>query len=121
MPHCELEYSDNVLDKPDNHTILKAIHNALAETKLFSLNDIKSRVIVHHNYLIGDGKQSRAFVALKISILSGKDKASKKKISEGCIEILKSSFPKSIKKLKLSITVQILEMDKGTYGRVKNY
>ena len=121
MPHCELKYSDNSLDKPDNHTILKAIHNALVETKLFSLNDIKSRVIVHHDYLIGDGKQDRAFVALKISILSGKDKAIKKKISENCIEILKNFFPRSIEKLKLSITVQIIEMEKGTYRRVKNY
>jgi 5-carboxymethyl-2-hydroxymuconate isomerase len=108
MPHCELEYSDNVLDKPDNHTILKAIHNVLVETKSFSLNDIKSRVIVHHHYLIGDGMQDRAFVALKISVLSGKDETIKKRISENCIEILKDFFPKSVEKLKLSITVQII-------------
>jgi 5-carboxymethyl-2-hydroxymuconate isomerase len=121
MPHCELEYSANVLDKPDNHIILKAIHDVLDRTKLFSLNDIKSRVTVHRDYLIGDGGQDRAFVALNISILSGKDEAAKKRISEDCIQILKDFFPKSIETLKLSITVQILEMDKGTYARLKNY
>jgi 5-carboxymethyl-2-hydroxymuconate isomerase len=121
MPHCELEYSDNILGNLDNSDILKPIHNVLVETKLFSLNDIKSRVIVHHTYLIGDGSRERAFVALKISILSGRDELTKKSISEKCLEVLKKSFSESLEKLKLSITVEIQEIDKGTYGRIKNY
>jgi 5-carboxymethyl-2-hydroxymuconate isomerase len=104
MPHCELDYSDNLLDKLENHTILKAIHYVLTTTKLFLLNDIKSRVIVHQNYLVGDGKPDRAFVALNIIILSEKAAATKKKLSEDSIQMLKDFFPKSIEKLKLSIT-----------------
>ncbi|HKI78380.1 MAG TPA: 5-carboxymethyl-2-hydroxymuconate Delta-isomerase [Ignavibacteriaceae bacterium] len=121
MPHCTLEYSDNVLDKTDDRAILKNIHDVIIETKMFSLNDLKSRTIVHHDYLIGDGDPERAFVTLKISILTGRDDHIRKTISENCLDILKKSFPESFEKLKLSITVQINEMDKGTYSREVNY
>jgi len=121
MPHCILEYSDNIIDKTDNPAILKNIHNILVATKLFSLNDIKSRAIIHHDYLVGDGNPDRAFVNLTVSFLSGKDENVKKKISKDCLEILKKSFPLSSEKLKLSMTVEIRELDKETYLRDKNY
>lgn len=121
MPHCILEYSDNIKDKTDNRAILKNIHDILISTKLFSLDDIKSRAVVYHDYLVGDGNTDRAFVALNISILSGRSAEIKKKISQDCLEILKLSFPESREKLKLSLSVRINEMDKETYRRDKNF
>jgi 5-carboxymethyl-2-hydroxymuconate isomerase len=121
MPHCILEYSENLKDKIDNPAILKNIHDVLIATKLFSLNDIKSRAILQRDYLVGDGNPERAFVSLTISFLSGKDETLRKEISRKCLEILKKSFPQSRKELKLSITVEIRELDKETYLRDKNY
>ena len=121
MPHCILEYSDNIIDKTDNPAILKNIHDTLVATKLFSLNDIKSRAVAHHDYLIGDGDPLRAFVTLKISLLSGRDKKIRQDISKKCLDVLKKSYPLSMEKLKLSVTVQIVEMDKESYSREINY
>lgn len=121
MPHCILEYSDNIVDKTDNPAILKNIHDVLTATKSFSLNDIKSRTVVHRDYLVGNGDTDRAFVALTISFLSGKKAEFKKNISRECMNILIKSFPESREKLKLSMTVEIRELDKETYLREKNY
>lgn len=121
MPHCILEYSDNIIDKTDNPAILKNIHDILVTTGGFSFNDIKSRAVVHGDYLIGDGDPGRAFIALTISFLGGRQTEFKKKISDQCMEILLKSFPESREKLKLSATVEIRELDKDTYLREKNY
>ena len=121
MPHCILEYSDNIIENPNSHEILGIINKKLAETKLFSLNDIKSRILVHHDFVVGDGDSDRAFVTINLSILSGRNDEIKKKLSDTLLNCLEEYFSESLNKLKLSLTVQISELDKNTYGRLKNY
>ena len=121
MPHCVLEYSSNILEKEKTKEALKAIHVALDKTGLFQLADIKSRAVEHHNFLIGDGDSSRAFVTLSLSILSGRSDEVKKMLSSVCLEALKQVYTDSFKNLQFSLTVQIKEMDKNSYMREINY
>jgi 5-carboxymethyl-2-hydroxymuconate isomerase len=121
MPHCILEYSNNISEEPNHSSILRQIHNALFSTGLFDLNDIKSRIIVHNDFYIGDGNAERAFATLAVEILSGKDEDTKKRIAEDCLKVLESNFQNSIKSLKFSLTVQIREIDKPSYSRIKTY
>ena len=121
MPHCTMEYSSNILETLDVNKILKEINKRLAETKLFSLNDIKSRIVVHNNFAVGDGDKNRAFVTINFSILSGRDTETKKMLSNLLLKFLDEYFCESRKKLKLSLTVQISELSKEYYGRIKNY
>ena len=121
MPHCILEYSDNIVENPDKNEILGEINKRLAETKLFSLNDIKSRILVHHDFVIGDGDRQRAFVTINLSILSGRDDETKKKLSDLLLKLLEEYFAESFSELKLSLTVQISELDKNRYGCLKSY
>ncbi len=121
MPHCILETSDNIIDSINRKEILSEINNCLAETGLFNIDDIKSRFIVHNNFVIGDGDENRVFVTLNVAILSGRSQETKNMISKKCLELLKLAFAESLKKLKFSLTVQITEMDKESYARTKNY
>ncbi|OGU55903.1 MAG: hypothetical protein A2V66_18300 [Ignavibacteria bacterium RBG_13_36_8] len=121
MPHCIIEYSANIKENVNKNALLLEINKTLDETKMFSLNDIKSRIIVHDDYCVGDGDPSRAFVTLNVSIISGRDSDTKKIISDLCLDLLKKHFSESLKRLKLSLTVQISELDKDSYGREKSY
>ncbi len=121
MPHCILEYSNNISEQPNHSLILSQIHNALFSTGLFDFNDIKSRIIVHNEFYIGDGNTERAFVSLAVEILSGKDEDTKKRIAEDCLKVLETNFQDSIKAMKFSLTVQIREIDKVSYSRIKSY
>jgi len=121
MPHCILETSDNIIETINKKELLSQINNCLAETDLFNINDIKSRFIVHKDFVIGDGDENRAFVTLNVAILSGRSQETKNMISKKCLELLKLAFAESLKKLKLSLTLQITEMDKESYARIKNY
>ena len=121
MPHCILEYSDNISDKPNSLSLFKQIHKSLVATGLFDLHDIKSRTIVHKDFFIGDGNKERGFATLSVQVLSGRDDKTKKMISDSCLKILEPFFENSLKSMKFSLTVQIYEIDKASYARIKSY
>ena len=73
MPHCILEHSNNIVDQPDFHKLLRQVHEFLAGTGLFKQADIKSRVLCHDLFVVGDGARDRAFVTMNVCIFSGRD------------------------------------------------
>ncbi len=120
MPHCILEYSANVVDRPDMTRLLLDIHDALMATGLFNLADIKSRAIRHEQYFIGDGDPERAFVTLNIQILEGRSDEVKAQIGAAALEVLKRAFPESLRQLKCSLTVQVSEIHRPSYQRYQS-
>ncbi len=118
MPHCILEYSNNIVDQVDFRKLLLEINQFLAETGLFKLSDIKSRVIAHDLFVIGDGAPDRTFITMNLCILEGRDNSVKKDISNSLSKLLERSFPKTIAETKCSLTVRITDMHRESYGKV---
>ncbi|MBX7221715.1 MAG: 5-carboxymethyl-2-hydroxymuconate Delta-isomerase [Blastocatellia bacterium] len=119
MPHCILEYTDNVLDQPNWRELLLEIHEALVASGLFQRADIKSRVVCHSLYVIGDGDPKRAFVTLNLQILSGRTDEQKTSLSQACLTILQRTFPKTLHQGKCSFTVQVSELHRASYQRIR--
>ncbi len=107
MPHCIFEYSANIADEPDWPQILKQVHQGLISTGQFVAGDIKSRVIRHDDYRIGNGEDNQSSVTVNLQILDGRSDEIKREISRMVLEILVAAFPKSLAEQKCSITVQI--------------
>ena len=117
MPHCILEYSGNALDEPDWAATLTALHEVLAATGLFVLDDIKSRVVRHDDFRVGEGRGDRAFVALEIQILSGRPDEVKGGICDAALQVLVRAFPRTVERLTTSVTVQISDIHRPSYRR----
>lgn len=121
MPHCILEYSDNVADRPDLQQVLQDVHDGLMASGLFTSGDIKSRAIEHHTYLVGDGAPDRTFVTLDIQVLSGKDDQVKTRLARGALEILERHYPQTLARTRCSLTVQITDIHAPSYSRTRTY
>jgi 5-carboxymethyl-2-hydroxymuconate isomerase len=121
MPHCIFEYSASIADDPDWPQIMKKVHERLIATGEFVAGDIKSRVIRHDNYLIGNGEDNQSFVTLNLQILDGRNDVFKREISGKALEILVAAFPKSFAEQKCSITVQVSEIHRASYQRHVSY
>ena len=121
MPHCILEYTDNITDRPNWPVIFKEIHAVLIATGEWHSADIKSRAIELTNHYIGNGAPRQAFVSLAIQILSGRSDNLKKSISENCLKVLSMHFPRTLDELQTSITVQIVDIHEPSYCRRINY
>lgn len=120
MPHCLLEYSDNLLEKVDFTLLLSELNNFLSETGLFKIADIKSRAICHDTYVVGEREENRPFVSLDIRILSGRDDQTKAMLSESALKILKKTFSQSVSQMNCSLTVQISDLHRQSYARSGN-
>lgn len=117
MPHCLLEYSNNIVEPLDLDVLFQEAHTFLAGTGLFALGDIKSRVVRPDRFRVGDGASVRAFVAMTVSILDGRDDDVKRTISRGLHSLVQRHVQASTAGLRCSVTVQIIEMQRCCYVR----
>jgi 5-carboxymethyl-2-hydroxymuconate isomerase len=117
MPHCLLEASDNLLDQPDWRGVLGQINQTLTATGLFEEADIKSRLVQHSVFVVGDGDPNRAFVTLNVQILGGRTDEVKTQLSEALLPVLARHFPRSFAERSMSLTVQVSELHRPSYRR----
>lgn len=116
MPHIHLEYSDNI-ENLETKPILLALNKALVEgAYVDSANDVKSRAICQHDYVIGFGDASQAYVHAKVSLLTGRSVELQQEISQLLLTTLEQHLPKQ-SQVSLQICVEILEMQKATYSK----
>ncbi|MBX7145362.1 MAG: 5-carboxymethyl-2-hydroxymuconate Delta-isomerase [Oligoflexia bacterium] len=118
MPHCVLEYSSNVLDQPDFGALFKELHQLLSSSGHIQLDQLKSRAIRHEQYFVGDGAPDRAFIYLQISLLSGRDNTVRVALGEQAFAFLQKCFPRSLKELRCSMTLEMREMDRETHFKI---
>lgn len=119
MPHLVLEYSANVPDGTDPRRVLLDLHEALMASALFERKDIKSRAVRHDAFAVADGAEDRAFVALSIAILDGRPDEVKAALSEAALGVLVSAFPKLVAGARGAISVEIRDLDRASYRRVR--
>jgi len=117
LPHCILEYSENIQDAPNWTSLFHELHQVLLNTGEFNEQDIKSRAIGHKNYFIGNGNPDQAFIALNVQILDGRTDEFKKDLAQSALNILNKFFCNTLKKLQATITVQISDIHRASYGK----
>lgn len=112
MPHLVIEYSANLpaLAPTD---LLRTANMALMRTGQFQEADIKSRAIGFEHVAIGTADTPRAFVAARLSILSGRSPETKRDIARTLLDALESAVPGAA--LELQVSVEILDIDRDSY------
>jgi 5-carboxymethyl-2-hydroxymuconate isomerase len=114
MPHMTLEYSDNIIDRPVPGILLAELHDALVASGPYDMTQIKSRILVHEQFLVSDGKNDQAFVHLQLAIMP-RDVPVMKATTEKLLAFLQDKFPKSKKDLNCSFSVEVRILEKETY------
>ena len=120
MPHCLLEASDNLPDQPDWLEVLGQVNQTLVATGLFVEADIKSRLVRHATFVVGDGDPLRAFVTLNVQILGGRTDEVKAQLTEALLPMLARYFPLAFTERIFSLTVQITDIHRPSYRRQLN-
>lgn len=116
MPHLRLEHSANIRPSIEYITMFEELHALMVETKEFKLNDIKSRAVVHQNFLVGNDPTC-AFVHLELACLEGRPESLRATLSQGLRSILQKYFI-ATGQSNCSYTVEIREMHRGSYSKI---
>ena len=109
MPQIILELSSNVIEKDFSKALAK-IHQILTDGLPTTLASCKSRVILHKDFLVGNGNANNAFVHLSIGVLSGRTKETRDLVANKILKALKPYLSQSFTKLNLQITIAISEL-----------
>ncbi|MCT4635943.1 MAG: hypothetical protein N4A31_06890 [Rickettsiales bacterium] len=111
MPQIILEASDNIIERDFKQTLSK-IHHILVDTLPTKLESCKSRVILHKDFLIGNGYMNNAFIHLSIKIIEGRTRETCKLAANKILEELKDSFQESMNRLNLKFSIAIDNLPK---------
>lgn len=109
MPHCIIEHSSTInAEKLNTKVFLGALNSELFEA---DGRDIKVRSIAYENYQTGTEKED--FIHVTVRILSGRSDTDKAMLSETVMtQLLSLSLSRT------SITVEVADMDRNSYGKV---
>jgi len=110
MPHCIIEYSQDLEAEVEPLTLVRSVYHGAQESGLFSDSDIKVRALAFNHFSTGNLRQD--FVHVTVKILSGRNLEQRRKLTQSILAKLNNLFSKSI-----SLTVEIAEIEKESYAK----
>lgn len=120
MPHLTLEYSINAGPAPDSQPLFNALHVQLAQAGELRTQDFKSRIFPVDTFHIGLGDGDASFVRLNIETFFGKSAQQKKAMSQVALRVLSEHFHQALTLGNCDIAVQITELERESYARVRS-
>ena len=119
MPHLHMEYTANLTDLNADVALMR-LNNALVGSGQFAAEfDIKSRAVKVETFKVGTALAERAFVHVKLALLSGRSAQIKKQLSESLLAVVQDlcEWPSDI---EVQLCVEILDIDRDSYSKTAN-
>ncbi|MFB9136531.1 5-carboxymethyl-2-hydroxymuconate Delta-isomerase [Vibrio olivae] len=112
MPHLVMEYSNSVEERLNIPGLLEDLHQVALDSQLFDVPSVKSRAVRCYHWLVGESADSIDFIHITFSLLEGRSEEQKAWLSTQLMTLLAASAGQVE-----SLTVDIRDMDKGTFQR----
>ncbi len=116
MPHLTLEHTRNLVAF-DAKALLWQLNAALVASGHFEEIDVKSRAVPLDTFAVGtEPSLERAFVHVRLAILSGRPEAVKRELSEQLLAVLQTgtAWPAG---LHVQLCVEVQEIDRPSYAK----
>jgi 5-carboxymethyl-2-hydroxymuconate isomerase len=110
MPHCIIEYSEDVAEQVSIDDLVGATFQGALSSSLFPEYDIKTRAIAYQQHQTGTTRDS--FVHVTVRLLSGRDDAQKSDLSEKILAQIEPMLPRVV-----SVGVEICDMHRESYRK----
>ncbi|WP_375751718.1 5-carboxymethyl-2-hydroxymuconate Delta-isomerase [Vibrio sp. HN007] len=115
MPNLVMEYTNSVDERVNVQGLLEDLHQVTIDSGLFAADDVKTRALRCHHWLIGNKGDSEDFIHISFELLSGRTVEQKKKLADDLMAVLKSQTS-----AVYSLSLNIRDMDKETFVKVLN-
>jgi len=110
MPHIIVEYPEGIVDDQSVNAVLKTVHQSIADSGLFKANQVKARAYSFRHFTNAGGNDP--YIHIQARIKSGRDADNKKRLGEVILSGLAAqNFQVSV------VTVEIIDMDRDSYGK----
>lgn len=121
MPHCIVEYTDNLGEEAAIPALLEKIAAKLRDSDgTFPVGGIRVRAIRLTEYVVADGKGNDAFVNITNKIGPGRDPAFKKKFFGELFETVREHFQDIFATRCFALSMYIEEADENGSYKLNN-
>lgn len=116
MPHLHMEYTANLPELNADVALIRLNNTLVASGQFAAEFDIKSRTIKVETFKVGTSLGERAFVHVKLALLSGRSPQIKKQLSESLLAVVQElcEWPKDV---EVQLCVEILDIDRESYTK----
>ena len=111
MPHCVIEYTRNVEKDVDIKKLVDVAFNAVETSGHFDRAAIKARALGFDIFKSGQNRDD--YIHVKLRILSGRTTEQKIQLSDHMVDCLSPHIAKT-----KSLTIEIIDMDIDSYGKL---
>lgn len=117
MPHLHMEYTANLPDLNADVALIRLNNTLVASGQFAAEFDIKSRAVKLETFKVGTAMGERAFVHVKLALLSGRSPQIKKQLSESLLAVVQDlcQWPAGI---EVQLAVELLDIDRESYSKV---
>ncbi|MGE8151465.1 5-carboxymethyl-2-hydroxymuconate Delta-isomerase [Pseudomonas vancouverensis] len=116
MPHLHMEYTANLPELNADVALIRLNNTLVASGQFAAEFDIKSRAIKVETFKVGTALAERAFVHVKLALLSGRSAQVKTQLSESLLTVVQDlcEWPAGI---EVQLCVEILDIDRESYTK----
>ena len=110
-----LQYTANVTQEIDFSTLFLDLHHVISDVAGIRIGNCKSRAVRLEHFCVGQGDPTGGFVHLDVRFLEGRTLAVKGALGRALLKTLEAAYAPSIAEHALQITVEIQDIQRGTY------
>ncbi len=121
MPHCVVEYTDNLGADADIPGLLRKLAARLCDNGgVFPKGGVRVRAIRLTEYVIADGMEDDAFVNLTVKLGPGRPDDFKKAFFGGLFKIVEDHFAALFARRYLALSLYVAEADEAASFKKNN-
>ncbi|QGZ64993.1 5-carboxymethyl-2-hydroxymuconate Delta-isomerase [Paraburkholderia acidisoli] len=112
MPHCTVEYTDNLGEQARIRVLLEQLAARFRDSEgVFPVGGVRVRAIRLTEYVIADNQGDDAFVNITVKIGGGRDAAFKKRFFGALFEMAKAHFQPVFDSRPFALSLYVEEAD----------
>lgn len=119
MPHIVIEYTPNLGTLPFDAMLASATRALADSPEVQDEADLKARVLRAEHYRVGLQDGGRAFLHVQLRILAGRTPEAKADLSRRVAAALRAHLPDFGPGLTAYLSVEVVDMDRGSYTKVR--
>lgn len=119
MPHIAIDYTPNLGELPFD-AMLASVTQALSESpEVQDEADLKARVRRAEHFRVGLADSGRGYLHVQLRLLSGRTPEAKKDLSHRVAHALHGHLHALPPGLQAHLSVEVVDMDRGSYTKIK--
>ncbi len=111
MPHLTIEYSANVAAHHDIDALVATVHAAALDHGLAARDALRTRAVAREHFLIADGDERNAFVAITARIGPGRELEAKQSFIEEVLDAAEARLASESHILAIAWSAEVTELD----------